>query len=156
MTPIPFELTSLGFENEAVIPDIYSCKGDDTSPELNWGVPPTGTESLALIFDDPDAPGGTWVHWIVYNLPGELNGMPPDYVPQTGAPVPGALGVNSWGRAEYGGPCPPQGSTHRYVFTVYALDTTLSFDAPPTKAALLAAMEGHILDQSVLYGTFTR
>lgn len=156
MTPMPFELTSLAFEDEAVIPNRFSCLAEDISPALSWGDPPAGAQSLALLFDDPDAPGGSWVHWIIYNLPAETRGLPEDFQPGAGVPVDGALGANSWGRTEYGGPCPPAGSTHRYVFTLYALDTTLSFETPPGKGDLLAAMDGHILAQTELYGNFSR
>jgi Raf kinase inhibitor-like YbhB/YbcL family protein len=154
-TRVPFVLSSAAFEAEGVIPDEYSCKGADLSPELAWGDPPVGTQSLALIFDDPSA-GGTWVHWAVYDLPATSRGLPAA-IP-TGADLSGGglQGSNSWGELAYGGPCPPQGSTHTYVFTLYALDTALNLEPGASKRDLLAAMEGHVLETIELKASFTR
>lgn len=149
-TPVPFKLTSPAFENEDVIPDRYSCKGHDISPELVWGDAPAGTQSFALVFDDPGAP---WVHWIVYNLPPSLRALP-EGIPDTFEQA--QQGANSWGTEDYRGPCPPAGSTHRYVFVLYALDTALSFDSSPGKRQLETAMQGHILAQIELAADFTR
>jgi Raf kinase inhibitor-like YbhB/YbcL family protein len=150
---MPFELTSPAFENEGVIPDRFSCKGEDISPELVWGDPPEGTQSFALVFDDPGAP---WVHWVVYNLAPVLRGLP-EAIPDGETVLDTARhGVNSWGTQDFRGPCPPAGSTHRYVFILYALDSTLNFDTVPDKRQLGAAMEGHILAQVELAANFTR
>jgi Raf kinase inhibitor-like YbhB/YbcL family protein len=150
-----FQLTSSAFEHEGPIPGKYSCDGENVSPPLRWGDPPEGAQSFALIFDDPDAPAGTWVHWVLYNIPGEARALP-DAVPAEVKLVDGSLhGKNSWRRMDYGGPCPP-GGTHRYFFKLYALDTMLDLPAGATREQLEQAMEGHILAQAELMGTYTR
>lgn len=154
---LPFELISTAFEQGEPIPVKYSCDGEDISPSLAWGDPPAGTQSLALIMDDPDAPVGTWDHWILFNISPELRELE-ENLPITGKNQdPGTIfvGNNSWGRADYGGPCPPSG-THRYFFKLYALDTTVSLLPGATKQELLSAMEGHILAEAELMGTFNR
>lgn len=149
------QISSLAFEDGAAIPKIYSCDGDDISPPLSWENVPAGTESLALIVDDPDAPVGTWVHWVAYDIPPESAGLPED-VPTAGdLPGGGTQGNNSWKRSGYGGPCPP-GGTHRYFFKLYALDTVLGLAEGTTKDQLLQAMEGHVLDEGQLMGTYSR
>jgi Raf kinase inhibitor-like YbhB/YbcL family protein len=149
---MPFELTSVIIAQEQPIPVQYSCDGEDKSPPLDWTDPPTGTQSFALIMDDPDAPGGTWDHWIVFNIPAETRTLPEAVsVGEIGA----TIGKNSWGRSDYGGPCPP-GGTHRYFFKLYALDTTLSLDENVDKTQVLTAMEGHILAETELMGTYSR
>ena len=154
--PLPFALTSSAFGPEGVVPDRYSCKGADISPELSWGDEPPGTQSLVLIFDDPSTGGGSWVHWLVYDLPPAARGLP-EAVP-AGEEIAGGgtHGSNSWGALEYGGPCPPQGTTHRYVFTLYALDTALDLEPGADRGELLAAMEGHTLAEAELAASFTR
>ena len=142
-------LTSPAFNDGEAIPVEYSCDGDDVSPDLDWFGIPDGTQSLALIMDDPDAPVGTWVHWVLYNIPGDIPGL------QKGITGVGLDGTNSWSRTGYGGPCPP-GGTHRYFFKLYALDTDLDLEAGASKEALLAAMEGHVLGQAELMGTYSR
>jgi Raf kinase inhibitor-like YbhB/YbcL family protein len=154
---MPFELTSTAFTQGEPIPVQYSCDGDDISPPLSWGNPPAGTQSLALIMDDPDAPGGTWDHWILFNIPADMRELQ-ENLPITGKNQdPNAIfvGNNSWGRADYGGPCPPSG-THRYFFKLYALDTTISLLPGATKQELLNNMDGHILAETELMGTFSR
>ena len=152
---MPFELTSSAFAHEGSIPSKYSCDGEDVSPPVAWSEPPEGTQSFALILDDPDAPAGIWVHWILYNIPAEARSLP-EGVPATVELADGSMhGKNSWRRMEYGGPCPP-GGTHRYVFKLYALDTMLDLAAGASKERLTQAMEGHILDQAELLGTYTR
>lgn len=149
------ELSSPAFKDGEAIPEKYSCDGEDISPALNWENLPAGTESLALIMDDPDAPGGTWVHWVVYDIPPETTGFP-EKISATGElPNGGKQGNNSWKRFGYGGPCPPRG-THRYFFKLYALDSILGLESGITKGRLLRAMEGHVLDQGQLMGTFSR
>jgi len=147
----PLILESSAFSAGNNIPKKYSCDGDDISPPLEWTNIPAGTQSFALIFDDPDAPNGTWVHWLIYNLPKTLSSLPENASLPSGA----QLGQNSWGRTDYGGPCPPSG-THRYFFKLYALDTSLNLNSPSDKQTLLDAMAGHMLGKAELMGTFTR
>ena len=144
------QLTSDAFANGQSIPAKYTCKGRNISPALAWTEPPAGTQSLALIMDDPDAPGGTWVHWVLFNIPASARNLQED-LPASGISV----GKNSWGDMRYGGPCPPSG-THRYFFKLYALDTGLSLSPGVIKEQLLKAMQGHILAQGELMGTFSK
>ena len=146
-----FELTSSAFASGQRIPRRYTCDGEDISPPLQWGEPPAGTQSLALIMDDPDAPVGTWDHWLLFNLAASSRSLPE----RAGTPPGSVTGKNSWGRSSYGGPCPPRG-THRYFFKLYALDTTLALPASTNKSQLLAAIANHILAQAELMGTYAR
>jgi len=151
------ELTSAAFVNEQSIPAKYSCIGENISPALAWNEPPAGTQSFALIMDDPDAPAGTWVHWVLFNIPADTRSLP-ENLPVTGKNVdPNAIfvGNNSSGNTGYDGPCPPSG-THRYYFKLYALDTTISLLPGATKEEVLMVMEGHILAQTELMGTFSK
>jgi Raf kinase inhibitor-like YbhB/YbcL family protein len=148
---LPFELISTAFEQGGPIPVKYSCNGEDISPSLAWGDPPAGTQSLALIMDDPDAPGGNWDHWIVFNISADLRELPEGI---KAGDLSVIFGKNSWGLSDYGGPCPPSG-THRYFFKLYALDTTLSLDKTAGKSQVMAAMEGHVLAETDLMGTFS-
>jgi Raf kinase inhibitor-like YbhB/YbcL family protein len=152
---MPFELTSTGFVHEESIPSKYTCDGEDVSPPLQWGDPPQGTQSFALIMDDPDAPVGTWVHWVLYGLPADARTLPEGVAPDAELVGGGRHGKSSWGRLGYGGPCPPSG-THRYFFKLYALDAALDLDSGASKEQLLQAMEGHILAQTELMGTYSR
>jgi Raf kinase inhibitor-like YbhB/YbcL family protein len=152
--PGEMELTSTAFQDGADIPAKYSCDGADISPPLQWRGLPGGTVSLALIMDDPDAPGRTWVHWIAYDLPGDATGLP-EGVTRAETVDGGRQGNSSWNRLGYGGPCPPRGS-HRYFFKLYALDTRLELEPGVTKDALLSAMEGHILGETQLMGRYER
>lgn len=146
-------LTSSAFQQNQPIPADYSCKGRDVSPALDWGEPPSATKSFALIMDDPDAPMGTWVHWVIFNIPAGSRGLA-EGVPAGGKLADGSLqGNNSSRNQGYNGPCPPSG-THRYFFKLYALDLVLDLNAGATKEQLLAAMQGHILAQGELMGTF--
>jgi Raf kinase inhibitor-like YbhB/YbcL family protein len=153
--PMSFELTSPAFSQGEPIPEKYSCKGEDISPPLAWDDPPQGTQSFVLTMDDPDAPVGIWDHWILFNIPANTRGLE-ENLPITGA-NPGwiLVGNNSWGRADYGGPCPPSG-THRYFFKLYAVDTTLSLQSGASKGQVLESINGHILTQAGLMGTFSR
>ena len=146
-----FELSSPAFSEGEAIPARFTCTGEDISPELHWAEPPAGTLSFALIMDDPDAPSGTWVHWVLYNLPPEARGLPEGYTPEGEE----TAGNNSWKRTDYGGPCPPSGQ-HRYFFNLYALDTVLKSGAGLDKGGLLEAMEGHILAQGALMGVYEK
>lgn len=149
-----FAITSDAFEHESAIPVKYTCDGDDISPPLAWTDPPEGTQSFALIVDDPDAPGGTWVHWVIFDLPADTRSLP-EAVTGDGDLPGGIQGMNSWPRAGYGGPCPPNG-THRYFFTLYAVDTQIALEPGATKADVLTAIEGHVLAEAGLMGTYER
>ena len=147
--PMEMMITSPSFNEGDPIPVQFSCDGDDLSPELVWSGIPEETASLALIMDDPDAPVGTWDHWILFNIPADSTGL------SEGITGLGIDGNNSWNQTGYGGPCPPSG-THRYFFKLYALDSTLDLEVGATKETLELAMEGHILAQAELMGIFTR
>lgn len=152
-TPI---LTSSAFTDGGPIPRRFTCEGADTSPPLSWSGLPDGTRSVALIVDDPDAPDPkapkrTWVHWVVYNLPPTSTSLPEGGTLPSGA----RDGRNDWGRAGYGGPCPPIGR-HRYVHKLYALDAVLGDLGQPTKAQLEKAMEGHVRAEARLVGTYEK
>ena len=139
-------------QNGKSIPRRFTCDGEDVSPGLRWSGVPAGTAGFALIMDDPDAPAGTWDHWIVFDLAAEL-----DALPEAVSSLPGSAthGRNSWGRSDYGGPCPPSG-VHRYFFRLYALDCHLHLSSGADKKELLRTMEGHILAQAELSGTYSR
>ena len=143
-------LFSEAFADGEPVPARYTCQGENISPPLAWNDPPQGTRSFALIMEDPDAPAGIWVHWVLYNLPAEMRSLPAGFQPFVESPA--RFARNSWGRREYGGPCPPSG-THRYVFQLYALDVVLTDDIAD-KAALLQAMADHVLAYAELTGTY--
>lgn len=149
------KVTSQAFEEGGMIPRQYTCDGGDISPPLEWSGVPDGTMSLALVCDDPDAPMGTWVHWVLYGIPAGTRHLPED-VPSGKKLDSGARhGINDFRRFGYGGPCPP-GGTHRYYFKLYALDIELEHEAGLAKADLLKAMEGHILAEGRLMGKYKR
>ena len=151
------ELKSTAFGEGEMIAAKYTCDGMDISPPLSWTPGPEGTKSYAIISDDPDAPMGTWVHWVLYDLPADVRELQ-ENVPQEKTLSSGANakhGINDFRRIGYGGPCPP-GGTHRYFFKLYALDTSLGKEAGMTKAELLRAMEGHILAETQLMGRYSR
>jgi Raf kinase inhibitor-like YbhB/YbcL family protein len=148
-----FTFSSPAFGYGQSIPAVYSCKGKDISPPLQWSDLPQGTKALALIMEDPDAPMGTWVHWVIYNIPPTRSGLE-EAIPLHERLPDGTLqGKNSWRRIGYGGPCPPSG-THRYFFRLYALDRSLPLAPGATREELLKAMQGHILGQGEWMGTF--
>jgi len=149
------EITSTAFEHEGMIPVKYTCDGADVSPPLTWAGLPSSTKALALICDDPDAPMGTWVHWVYYDIPSDITGLPEKMTNEDHPAQGGTQGVSDFRRTGYGGPCPP-GGTHRYYFKLYALDSMLNLPAKVTKKQLLKAMEGHILDMTELMGTYKR
>ncbi len=152
-----FILTSAAFKDGAPIPAKYTCDGVDVSPPLAWSGAPAGTRSVALIADDPDAPGGTWVHWVLYNLPAEVSDLPENIAKVESLDLGGARqGRNDFRRPGYGGPCPPPGPAHRYFFKLYALDTRLELKAGAQKKDVEAAMEGHVLGSAQLMGTYAR
>jgi Raf kinase inhibitor-like YbhB/YbcL family protein len=153
------QIHSTGFADGGEIPARYTCDGADTSPPLAWVGVPANTRSLVLIVDDPDAPDPaaprmTWVHWVLYNLPPETAGLA-EGVRDADLPPPAAGGVNDWKRTGYGGPCPPVGR-HRYFHKLYALDTVLTGLSEPTKAQVETAMQGHVLAQGQLIGTYQK
>lgn len=143
-------VTSAAFAEGKAIAVKHTCDGDDVSPPLVIGATPAGTRSLALIMDDPDAPGGIWVHWVAWNIPPQTR-----EIPENGMPAAARLGRNDWKLNGYGGPCPPFG-THRYFFRLYALDTALSLPPSATKSDLEHAMEGHVLAAGQLMGIYKR
>jgi Raf kinase inhibitor-like YbhB/YbcL family protein len=151
------KLTSSAFADGGEIPLRYTCEGEDIAPALEWADLPAGTQSVALIVDDPDAPDPaaprmTWVHWVLYDLPANSQGLP-----ERGEPLPPGTreGLNDWGRSGYGGPCPPVGR-HRYFFKLYALDAQLGDIATPKKAGVEQAMQGHVLESAQLVGTYQK
>ena len=149
-------LTSSAFREGERIPRQYTCEGADDSPPMSWTVPPTGTKSLALVMDDPDAPVGVWVHWVVYNLPPETRALS-EHVPTETELADGTLqGLNVFRKIGYGGPSPPPGPAHRYVFTLYALDTALTLPARASKTQLEQHMNGHLLGQAQVIGRYQR
>jgi len=153
---VALELKSTAFEDSGNIPKKYTCDGEDLSPALSWSGVPEDAKSLALICDDPDAPMGTWVHWVIYGIPPGTDSLP-EAVPAEKEVLEGAKqGVTDFRRIGYGGPCPPKGAPHRYFFKLYVLDTELALEAGITKKRLLSAMEGHILAQGQLMGKYKR
>jgi Raf kinase inhibitor-like YbhB/YbcL family protein len=149
------KITSTAFEEGGMIPKQYTCDAQDISPPLGWSDVPEGTKTFALICDDPDAPMGTWVHWVLFNLPANINGLPENIPPQKTLENGAKHGKNDFRKLGYGGPCPP-GGTHRYYFKIYGLDTSVDSDPGISKEDLLKAMEGHILAEGQLMGRYTR
>ncbi|HZV82270.1 MAG TPA: YbhB/YbcL family Raf kinase inhibitor-like protein [Geobacteraceae bacterium] len=143
-------ITSSAFAHKSAIPERYTCDGQDINPSLQIDNVPNGAKSLALIVDDPDAPVGTWVHWVVWNIPPQTR-----EIRENGLPAEAVQGLNDWKRNRYGGPCPPSG-IHRYFFRLYALDATLNLAATTSRAALLRSMQGHVISQGELMGTYRR
>ena len=150
-----FRLSSPAFSDGQPIPVKFSCHGEDISPALDWSEPPMGAQTLALIMDDPDAPVGTWIHWVLFSIPANLRGLPEGIAAEPTLADGSRHGNNSWKRVGYGGPCPPSG-THHYVFKLYALDTKLDLSPGSSKEDLLKVMEGHVLAQAQLVGTFSK
>ncbi len=142
-------------KNSQPIPRSYTCDGANVSPPLEWSGVPPNAKTLAIVCDDPDAPAGTWVHWVVYNLPADNIGFIENTPATEELKSGGMQGKNDFQKIGYGGPCPPNG-THRYFFKLYALDSGLPLQAGVTKADLLKAMEGHIVAQAQLIGTYSR
>jgi Raf kinase inhibitor-like YbhB/YbcL family protein len=149
------KVTSRAFQEGGMIPREYTCDGANVSPPLAWDSAPVKTESFALIADDPDAPGKTWVHWIVFNIASNTRELPGNVPAQDTIASGSNQGTNDFRKVGYGGPCPPSGA-HRYYFKLYALDTELALDSSATKDQLLKAMEGHALAQGQLMGKYQR
>ncbi len=148
---VAMELTSTSFEPGKNIPSEYTCDGANISPDLKWQNLPSGTKSLVVIMDDPDAPSGMWDHWLVFNIPPASKGLP------EGGPMPSSssIGKNSWGTTEYRGPCPPD-KMHRYFFRLYALNNLLNLKTGSSKADIKNAMQGHVLENTELMATYER
>ncbi|MFH1492641.1 MAG: YbhB/YbcL family Raf kinase inhibitor-like protein [Candidatus Omnitrophota bacterium] len=149
------EIESPAFKAGEFIPKKYTCEADDISPPLFWKDAPEGTKSFILINDDPDAPGGDWVHWLVYNIPVQVNRLE-ENMQKMHFMANAMQGLTSFGSVGYGGPCPPPGKPHRYFFKLYALDTVLGLKPGANKKSLLKAMQGHILAEAELVGLYKR
>lgn len=149
------QISSAAFSEGGAIPKKFTCDGPDVSPQLSWSGAPASTQTFALIMDDPDAPVGTWVHWVLYNLPADTKGLPEGVEKQEQA-AGGIHGRNDFKKFGYGGPCPPPGKPHRYFFRLYALDARLDLKPGATKAEVERAMKGHILAQGQLIGRYGR
>ncbi len=149
------KITSSAFQDGGLIPAKYTCDGADVSPPLQWDTVPEGAKSIALICDDPDAPMGTFVHWVIFSLPAETRQLAEKVPADKTLPSGARQGTSDFGRVGYGGPCPPSG-THRYFFKIYALDAKVDLPAGARKSDLLKAMQGHILAQGQLIGKYKR
>ena len=149
-------LSSPSFHEGETIPKQLTCEGQDSSPQLAWADVPSGTESFVMIMDDPDAPVGTWDHWVLFDIPAATTGLVAGMAKQASLPDGTKSGLNSWKKHGYGGPCPPPGAPHRYFFKLYALDKKLDLPTASTKAQVEAAMKGHILAEAKLMGLYSR
>lgn len=147
-----FVLMSPSFKNDGNIPSFYTCDGRNVSPKLSWESPPSGTQSFVLICHDPDALGGDWIHWIVYNIPANISNLEEHIKADT---IGARMGLNSWGEEAYGGPCPPL-KRHRYIFTLYALDIPQLVLKEPDYKVIMQVIEGKVLDKAILIGTYQR
>lgn len=150
------QVTSTAFAEGQPIPDKYTCAGSDVSPPVTWSGAPAGTKSFALIADDPDAPMGVWAHWVIYNLPPATTSLAENTPQSSELPDGAKQGVNDFRQTGYGGPCPPPGKAHRYFFKIYALDMPLDLKSGATKKELLKVMNGHVLAEGQLMGTYQR
>ena len=154
--PMAFSISSPSFQNGKDIPKKFTCDGDDVSPALSWTDPPQGVKSFALIADDPDAPRGTWTHWVLFDLPPSTSTLA-EGLPKVGElPDGGRQGVNDFPKIGYGGPCPPPGKPHRYFFKLYALDNKLNLKAGASKQEVEQAMQNHILGKAEVMGKYGR
>lgn len=150
------QLTSSAFKEGAPIPAPYTCDGKNVSPPLQWSGVPPGAKTLALVADDPDAPIGTWVHWVLFDLPASTTELPEDVAKSQYVAGGARQGLNSFKHLGYGGPCPPAGKAHRYFFKLYALDTQLDLKPGASSKAVEKAMQNHILAEGQLMGTYQR
>jgi Raf kinase inhibitor-like YbhB/YbcL family protein len=151
-----FTISSASFPNGGNIPRKFTCDGADVSPELSWSHAPAGSASFALIADDPDAPVGTWTHWVIFDLPPATSSLPEGVSKVDELPSGGRQGRNDFQRIGYGGPCPPAGKAHRYFFKLYALDRALGLKPGSTKQELEMAMQDHILSKTEWMGKYQR
>jgi Raf kinase inhibitor-like YbhB/YbcL family protein len=150
------KLITTAFSPGGDIPKAFTCDGSDTSPALAWTSPPAGTQTFALVVDDPDAPGRTWVHWVLYDLPATARELPEGVAPGGTSPAGGDQGRNDFGTLGYGGPCPPKGPAHRYYFRLHALDEKLGLGPGARRADVDRAMQGHILASAEIMGRYRR
>ena len=150
------KVTSKAFQDGGMIPKQYTCDGANISPPIAWDSVPEKTKSIALIADDPDAPGKTWVHWVAFNIPASAHEIPENVPAQENISGGGKQGTNDFKKVGYGAPCPPSGSAHRYYFKLFALDTELTQDSSATKDQLLKAMDGHVLGEGQLMGKYQK
>lgn len=151
------KITSSAFKEGENIPSRFTCDGANISPQLHWNSSSAEVKSYAIIVEDPDAPGGNFIHWIIYNIPASVKELHEDITPSRNIPDEVMLGTNSFGRIGYGGPCPPAGKAHRYYFRLYALDTILHhLESGATEQQLLKAMESHVFGESSLMGKYKR
>jgi len=153
---MPFTLASPAFGSGGAIPQQYTCDGADRSPPLSWSDLPDGTKSVALIVEDPDAPARTFTHWVLYNIPPEPTVLNAGIAKQAILPSGARHGRNDFRRGGYGGPCPPHGSDHRYVFRLFALDAFLNVTPGGAPSEVRAAANGHLLGEAELIGTYRR
>lgn len=151
-----FQISSSAFSPNEMIPKKFTCEGSDVSPQLSWNGSPAGTKTFALIMDDPDAPVGTWVHWVIYNIPANTKELPEGVEKQEQLSTGALQGRNDFRKTGYGGPCPPAGKAHRYFFKLYALDTSLDLKAGASKADVERVIKDHTLGQAELVGRFSR
>ncbi len=154
--PMNLKVTSSAFTDGQPIPAKFTCEGKDVSPALQWTGAPPNTKSFALIADDPDAPAGTWVHWVLYDLPPNTSELAEGVAPKESLPNGAKQGINDFRKTGYGGPCPPPGKPHRYYFKVYALDAVLGLKTGTTKQDLTRAFANHVLAEGQLMGTYQR
>ncbi|MBI5892475.1 MAG: YbhB/YbcL family Raf kinase inhibitor-like protein [Deltaproteobacteria bacterium] len=149
-------IISTAFENNEIIPKKYTCDGQNVSPPLNWAGVPAGAKSITIICDDPDAPMGTWIHWVIYGISPDAASLPENVPPQKEVLRGAKQGINDFKKIGYGGPCPPKGPAHRYFFKIYALDIELNLPAGASKKDVEKAMQGHILAEGQLVGKYGR
>ena len=154
--PTVMHLKALEFEPGSDIPARFTCDGADISPALSWSDPPPGTASFALVMEDPDAPGQTWIHWVLYDLAGDERGLPEGVIFEGTAAAGARQGRNDFGRTGYGGPCPPRGPAHRYYFKLYALDRKTGLGPGATRAQLDRAMRDHVLAEAEFMARYRR
>jgi len=153
---MPFAISSTSFQNGGQIPRLFTCDGADVSPQLSWADAPAGTKSFALIADDPDAPVGTWTHWVMFDIPTQITSLPQGVPKADDVPGGGHQGRNDFRKVGYGGPCPPPGKPHRYFFKLYAMDQMLGLKPGSSKQDLEQAMQGHVLGNIELMGRYQR
>jgi Raf kinase inhibitor-like YbhB/YbcL family protein len=152
---IKINLTSTSFKNGELIPPKYTCDGKNISPALSWDKPSNEIKSFAIIAEDPDSPGGNFVHWVAYNIPANITRLPEDVTPIKNIPDEVLLGTNNFGHIGYGGPCPPSG-THRYYFRIYGLNSVVHLEAGAEKGELMRAMQKNIIAEGELMGKYSR
>lgn len=153
---LALDIKSDAFENSLYIPTDYTCESQDVSVPLEWSGVPSDTKSFVLLCDDPDAPGRTWSHWVIFNIPSDKTNLPENVPKQTRLNDGSIQGVNDFGKNGYGGPCPPPGRPHRYFFKLYALDMMLELDEKANRNDVLQAIQGHVLAQAQIFGIYAR